>query len=48
MCPHTHNLNIKQTNSELKAVYLHAYYTLGNFPEKLGNDELCKRMEDTV
>lgn len=48
MCTHTHSLNIKQTNSEIKAVYLHVYRTLGNFPEKLGNYELCKGMEYAV
>lgn len=49
MCTDIHNLNIKQTNSEqFRAVYLHAYHTLGNFPEKLENDELCKGMEYTV
>lgn len=48
MCTHRHSLNIKQTNSEIKAVYLHAYHTLGNSPEKLGNYELCKGIECAV
>lgn len=48
MYTHIHNLNIKQTNSDLKAVYLHAYHSLGNFPENLGNDDLCKGMEYAV